>query len=88
MGLEDFVLARVDEEEAGWRAFGLKDGDSDLAVEKGMRGCAEKRRAVKAFKKKPSRHLRAQLEIYALAYYHHPDYDDDWRPRNVPRWST
>jgi len=88
MGLEDFVLARVDDEEEGWRAFGLKDEEFATAVEKGLRSCAEKRRAVKAFKKKPSRHLRAQLEIYALAYYDHPDYDDEWRPRNVPRWSS
>jgi len=87
MELEDFVLARADDEEANWRAFALKDEDSALVVERGLRSCAEKRRAVKAFKKKPSRHLRAQLEQYALVYYDHVDYDAEWRPRTVRRWS-
>jgi hypothetical protein len=83
--IDEFVLARIAEEEASWRVFGLRDEGFAEAVEKGLRRCKDKRRVAKAYAKKRNRPLRAELETYALAYYDHPEYDPDWRPSFLVR---
>jgi len=87
MELVEFVLDRIEEEEDAWRVLAETDQGFALAMEKGLQRCGDKRRALKAYEKKPGRRLREQLQQYALAYYDHPEYNDDWRPSTVPRWS-
>ncbi|MCW2856734.1 MAG: hypothetical protein JWR52_2349 [Marmoricola sp.] len=86
MDLPDFVLARIEEQEESWRVLGQKDEALELAMDKGLQRCAEKRRAVKAYVKKPNRPLREQLQHYALVYYDHPEYDQEWHAG--PRWNA
>jgi len=86
--LTDFVLARIEEEEASWRALGQRDDGLVLSMEKGLQRCRDKRRVVNEYRKKQGRRLYEELQHFALVYYDHPEYDDDWRPASVPRWSS
>jgi hypothetical protein len=58
MELVEFVLARIEEEEASWRALAATDDGFTQAMQKGLQRCGDKRRAVRAYQKKPGRRLR------------------------------
>jgi hypothetical protein len=81
--LTEFVLARIDEEEAAWRHLGAQDPGLWLSMEKGLQRCALKRRTVEALETKPSKRLQVEVKSYALVYYDHPNYDPSWRPKAV-----
>lgn len=94
MTLTDFLLARVAEDEAMWRAmpFGPSFGHAEL-WQRMLTKCEAERRIVEAaalvesFAGHASDYTHGSLGAYRLAlremaavYADHPDYRDDWRP--------
>lgn len=85
MTITDFLLARTAEEEQAWRELAARSRDDVPLVELRLLACLRKRRTIEAYLTDGGTFLLRQLQDLALPYYRHPDYNDVWRPPNLPR---
>ena len=80
MGLAEFVLARLAEEEAEWSSRVEAGGPAEPAARRWLEACRAEIRSVTTRRATPQGELGLDRELKALAlpYYDHPDFQAHW----------
>jgi len=84
--LVDFALARIAEEQAGWDSLVDGGGPAQAAASARLAECQARRENVKGLARRSLRSRAAdtrELQLLALPYYDHPDYQPSWRPAST-----
>ena len=84
LGLADFVLARIAEEERDWITWVDAGGPAAAAASARLAECRARRDRVQQLGRQPQlgpdRAATAELQLLALPYYDHPSYQAGWWP--------
>lgn len=85
VGLADFVLARIAEEEADWITWVDTGGPSAAAASARLTECRARRDRVQQLGRQAelapdASAAAAELQLLALPYYDHPSYQAGWWP--------